>query len=280
MEVRMRGSFETPIAFVMTVLASLVGPQLVAADMTVHFINVGQGGGVLVQKDGKNLLYDCGDTFAGAIVTDYLEAIDVKTIDLLIASHAHQDHIGGCVHVLNNMEVKRVYHNGSKARTKTWRQFLKVANLKSQPSHLEKDTTGDWLQILVAYDSHGTYAKEADNSLLARLVDGSVQVLLTGDCEATCEREVSATSKIGSFVLNVGHHGASTASSTLFLSKVKPKIAVIHAGVNNQYGHPKPDVITRLLKAGVTREQIYRTDKQSSIVVVSDGLTVEVDTEK
>jgi beta-lactamase superfamily II metal-dependent hydrolase len=165
MEVRMRGSFETPIAFVMTVLASLVGPQLVAADMTVHFINVGQGGGVLVQKDGKNLLYDCGDTFAG-------------------------------------------------------------------------------------------------------------------DCEATCEREVSATSKIGSFVLNVGHHGASTASSTLFLSKVKPKIAVIQAGVNNQYGHPKPDVITRLLKAGVTREQIYRTDKQSSIVVVSDGLTVEVDTEK
>ena len=91
-------------------------------------------GGVFVQKDGKNVLYDCGDTFAGTIVTDYLDAIDVKSIDLLIASHAHQDHIGGCVHVLNNMEVKRVYHNSSKARTKTWRQFLKAATLKSQPS--------------------------------------------------------------------------------------------------------------------------------------------------
>ena len=269
-----------PIAFLITMLASLVGVQLASAEMTVHFINVGQGGGVFVQKDGKNVLYDCGDTFAGTIVTDYLDAIDVKSIDLLIASHAHQDHIGGCVHVLNNMEVKRVYHNSSKARTKTWRQFLKVANLKSQPSQLEKDTTEDWLQILVAYDSHGTYAKEADNSLLARLVDGSVQVLLTGDCEAACEREVSASSKVGSVVLNVGHHGASAASSAVFLSKVKPKIAVIQAGVNNQYGHPKPDVITRLLKAGVTRDKIYRTDKQSSIVVVSDGVTVQVDTEK
>ena len=276
----MTGSLKMPIAFLITMLASLVGVQLASAEMTVHFINVGQGGGVFVQKDGKNVLYDCGDTFAGTIVTDYLDAIDVKSIDLLIASHAHQDHIGGCVHVLNNMEVKRVYHNGSKARTKTWRQFLKVANLKSQPSQLEKDTTEDWLQILVAYDSHGTYAKEADNSLLARLVDGSVQVLLTGDCEAACEREVSGSSKVGSVVLNVGHHVASAASSTLFLSKVKPKIAVIQAGVNNQYGHPKPDVITRLLKAGVTREKISRTAKQSSIVVVSDGVTVEVDTEK
>jgi competence protein ComEC len=248
--------------------------------MTVHFIDVGQGGGVLVQKDGKNVLYDCGDTFAGSIVTDYLDALDVKLIDLLIASHAHQDHMGGCVHVLNNMEVKRVYHNGSKSRTKTWKQFLKVANLKSQPILIEKDTTEDWLQILVAYDSHGTYAKEADNSLLARVVDGSVQVLLTGDCEATCEREVIRSSKLGSVVLNVGHHGASSASSAQFLSKVKPKIAVIQAGVNNQYGHPKPDVITRLLKAGVTRSNIYRTDRQSSIVVISDGRTVEVDTEK
>ena len=276
----MTGSAKVSIALLTTVLASLVGLQLACAEMTVHFINVGQGGGVFVQKDGKNVLYDCGDTFAGTIVTDYLDAIDVKSIDLLIASHAHQDHIGGCVHVLNNMEVKRVYHNGSKARTKTWRQFLKVANLKSQPSQLEKDTTEDWLQILVAYDSHGTYAKEADNSLLARLVDGSVQVLLTGDCEAACEREIIGSSKVGSVVLNVGHHGASAASSTLFLSKVKPKIAVIQAGVNNQYGHPKPDVITRLLKAGVTRDKIYRTDKQSSIVVVSDGVTVQVDTEK
>jgi beta-lactamase superfamily II metal-dependent hydrolase len=247
------------------------------ADMSVHFIDVGQGGGVFVQKDGKTLLYDCGDTFAGQTVTDYLDALDVGTLDLLIISHAHKDHMGGCTHVLQNVNVKRILHNGSRARTGTWKKFLKVAAQKGTAMTVAKDMTEDGMEILVAYDSHGPYSKEADNSVLVRLVDGKVRVLLTGDCEAVCEKEVGNTSDVRSEVLNVGHHGSNAASSLEFLRKVKPKIGVIQAGAGNQYGHPKPSVLTRLKQVGTT---IYRTDKDGSIVIHSDGTTVTVETEQ
>lgn len=112
------------IFLTLVVLALGLGPA--QAEMTVHVIDVGQGGGVFVQKDGTNILYDCGDTFAGPVVLEYLEALDVETIDLMVISHAHKDHMGGCIAVLNTLTVRRVYHNGSKAKTGIWKKFLKA----------------------------------------------------------------------------------------------------------------------------------------------------------
>jgi competence protein ComEC len=246
--------------------------------MTVHFIDVGQGGGVFIQKDGKNILYDCGDTFAGPVVTDYLSALDVERIDFLIVSHAHKDHMGGCSAVLKQVAVGTVYHNGSKARTGTWKKFLKEVKKAEKVIVVDKDLEVDGMQILVAYDSRGSrYSKEADNSVLVRLIDDKVRVLLTGDCEKICEKEVMKESEVRSNVLNVGHHGSNAASSTEFLEKVKPKIAVIQAGVGNQYGHPTKPVLARLKQVGATVE---RTDLGGSIVIHSDGTTYEVETEK
>ena len=188
--------------------ALLVWASSAQAEMAVHFIDVGQGGGVFIRKDGTNILYDCGDTFAGSTVTDYLAALDVETIDLMIVSHAHKDHMGGCIHVLKNVKVKRIYHNGSKAKTGTWKKFLKETAKVEEVIVVERDLDENGIQMLVAYDSKGKRSsKEADNSVLVRLVDGKVRVLLTGDCEAPCEAEVSSTSDVRAEVLNVGHHG-------------------------------------------------------------------------
>jgi competence protein ComEC len=273
-----RRNYFTVFAFLTLML--LVCGGISSADMTVHFIDVKQGGGVFVQKDGLNILYDCGDTFAGPIVTQYLAALDVEKIDILIVSHAHQDHMGGCVNVLKTLPVDRVYHNGSKAKTGTWKEFLKEINKRVQEINVvEKDldlTSG--VQILVAYDSHGKfYSKEADNSVLVKLTDGKVRVLLTGDCEATCEKEVSAQSNVRSDVLNVGHHGSNASSSPAFLVRVKPQIAVIQAGAGNQYGHPTKPVLQRLKGA---KAKIYRTDLDGAIVLTSDGQTFTVETDK
>jgi len=246
------------------------------AEMAVHFIDVGQGGGVLIAKDGKHILYDCGDTFAGRSVIDYLEALDVKTIDIMVISHAHRDHMGGCIDVLKQKDVKvrRIYHNGSRAKTGIWKQFLKVAQRAGSVEVVEQDVRDSGVHILAAYVSHGQrYAKEADNSLLLQLVDGSVRVLLTGDCEATCEKQVSGVTDVSADVLNIGHHGSNAASSPGFLKKVKPKIAVIQAGACNQYGHPTKPVLDRLKQVGAT---IYRTDQDGSVVVHSDGQTYKI----
>lgn len=257
---------------------ALGSTSLATAEMTVHFIDVGQGGGVLIEKGGKHILYDCGDTFAGPIVRDYLSALDIDSIDVMIISHAHKDHMGGCIEILEHMPVKIVYHNGSKTRTGVWKKFQKAAKKAQTIQVIEQDGDLDGFTILVGYDSRAKrFSKEADNSLLVRLTDGNVRVLLTGDCEATCEKEVSGTSDVRSEILNVGHHGSNAASSPAFLSKVKPKIAIAQAGLHNQYGHPTTAVRNRLKQAGI---QLYRTDFAGSVVLHSDGETYEVETEK
>jgi len=253
-------------------------PTTTSAGMTVHFMDVGQGGGVFIEKDGQNILYDCGDTFAGKGVLRYLEAHAVKIIDFMVISHAHKDHMGGCIDVLKSqIKVRKVLHNGSNASTNIWTEFLNTARGKAELEQIEHDTKEGGMEILVAYDSHGRFSKEADNSILVRLVDGQIQVLLTGDCEAVCEKEIMKESDVKATVLNVGHHGSNASSSTPFLNQVAPKISVISVGAGNQYGHPTLPALERLAEA---KTHVYRTDLNGSVVVNSDGNTVTVDTEK
>ncbi len=266
------------VAIFLTLAVFALGLGPAQAEMTVHVIDVGQGGGVFIQKDGTNILYDCGDTFAGPVVLEYLEALDVEAIDLMVISHAHKDHMGGCIAVLNKLTVRRVFHNGSKAKTGIWKKFLNAAARADRVVVVDQDVREPGLELLVAYDSRGRRSsKEADNSVLLRLTDGNVRVLLTGDCEAPCEAEVSRTSAVTADILNVGHHGSEAASSLPFLQKVKPKVGVISAGAGNQFGHPKPAVLKRLKQVGA---QLFRTDHDGSVVIHSDGWTYSVETEK
>ena len=270
------------VVFLATVLLWLPTQGLLA-EMSVHFMDVGQGGGVLIQKDGKTILYDCGDTFAGSAVLEYLDTMEVETIDFMIISHAHKDHMGGCIDVLNHVPVKEVLHNGSKAKTAVWKKFLKTAKakVKDKVTVVQKDNMPngiEGLELIVAYDADGWKGQEADNSVLAAITDGQVRVLLTGDCEAKCEREVMKTSSVKATVLNVGHHGSNASSTLEFLNKVKPKYAVISAGASNQYGHPKKAVLDRLRQQ--LKAAIYRTDQDGSIVMHSDGQKIEVETDK
>ena len=266
------------VASLLALVIGLWGAAVTSAAMSVHFIDVGQGGGVLIQKDGKNILYDCGDTFAGETVVDYLAALDIETIDVMIISHAHKDHMGGCIEVLEKLSVGTVYHNGSDARTGIWKKFQKAARKAQRVEVVDKDTQADGLHILVGYDSRGKrFAKEADNSLLVRITDGKTRVLLTGDCERICEHEIIKTSDVRSEILNVGHHGSDAASSPEFLAKVNPTIAIAQAGVRNQYDHPTPTVRARIRQIGA---RLYRTDLSGSIVIHSDGSTYQIETEK
>jgi competence protein ComEC len=256
--------------------------QNVHSEMSVHFIDVGQGGGVLIQKDGKNILYDCGDTFAGSAVLEYLGTMDVVTIDFMIISHAHKDHMGGCIDVMNHVAVKEVLHNGSNAKTAIWKKFLKTTKVKAKDkvTTIQQDSALagiEGFELIVPYDSEGWKGQEADNSILLRITDDKVHLLLTGDCEAKCEREVIKTSSVQATVLNVGHHGSNASSTEEFLNKVKPKYAVVSAGANNQYGHPTKGVLGRLKKV---KARVLRTDQDGSIVIHSDGQNIEIETEK
>lgn len=239
--------------------------------MAVHFIDVGQGGAALIQKDGKNILYDCGDTFAAPKVEQYLQTQSVTQIDLLVISHAHDDHMGACSRIMQKFPVKKIYHNGSNARTKAWKDFLKAAEAVPEIWIVEKDFTEDGLDIMVAYDTRGKrYSNEADNSILVRVNLGKMRVLLTGDCETPCEKALLKTAtSLSAQILNVGHHGAEEASHVRFLEAVRPMASIIQSGGRgNQYGHPAQTVLERLHKVG---SAVYRTDEIGTIIIYSDG---------
>lgn len=270
----------TIVLAVLVVLATTARPS--RAEIAAHFVDVGQGGAVFIQKDGKNYVYDCGDTFAAKTFIEYLDDLDIKTIDALVVSHAHKDHMGACTALLeSHVKVKRVYHNGSHASTGTWKRFLKQAQkIAEEVIVVDHNLELDGFDILVAYNQRQRFAKEADNSLLVRFIDGRIRVLLTGDCEAVCERALIADQSNGGVnatILNVGHHGSNASSSPGFLSAVKPEIAVISAGAGNQYGHPTRPVLQRL---GTAHAKIYRTDQDGSIVVRSDGTAYKIETDK
>lgn len=264
-------------ALLITISPHTDGGGTISATMVVHFIEVGHGAAVFVKKDRMTIMYDCGDTFAGPVVSDYLAALGVRAIDLLIVSHGLKDHMGGCIEVLNKTKVRAIYYNGSQMSTGTWAKFLKAAR-EVKTVIVEKDIDLKGVQIIVAYDTLGRrYSKEADNSILVRLIDTDVRLLLTGGCEAPCEKELIKTTDIQSDILNVANHGSNASSSWGFLKKVKPKVAVIQVGSGNQYGHPMKPVLRRLRAVGA---KVLRTDCDGSVVILSDGRSFKLEQER
>lgn len=244
--------------------------------LLVHFIDVGQGDAVLIQLRNKNILYDCGDTGKGKDVLEYLEDHDVKELDLLVASHAHKDHIGGCLHILQKMNVKSVYDNGSPSKTGTYTKFKKLAREKSSYRAITGDFKEGDLEFHVAYDTRPKLA-EADRSVMVKIVHGQVGFLFTGDCEESCERELLKDANLDVDVLLVGHHGSADSSTEDFLRRVTPRVAVIQVGAGNPYGHPRKEALDRLKAAGA---KVYRTDLDGSVIVMTDGREIEVEVEK
>lgn len=265
------------------ILAAFWGSQAAVpawAELEAHFIDVGQGGSVLLRRGSEAVLYDCGEKRAGPAVVEYLKDLEITRLTLLVSSHAHDDHMGGCPAILGAVKVGQVVHNQSKATTQPWRAFLRAAAKHSGVRELRPEPLTRWLTLVLPWEARGKrFSGEADNSLVLVATDGRVRVVLTGDCEAACERQlvranVGAAGPLTVTVLLVGHHGSDASSTTAFLDHVKPKIAVIQAGAGNQYGHPERSVLRRLKKAGAT---VYRTDRHGSIVVTSDGRSVEVE---
>jgi beta-lactamase superfamily II metal-dependent hydrolase len=118
-------------------------------------------------------------------------------------------------------------------------------------------------------------APDNDHSIVIKVTYERVSYLLTGDAEASAEARMISMYNCSAYVLKVGHHGSSSASSAAFLKAVMPHIAVISVGANNTYGHPTPQVLARLAVVNAT---VYRTDTQGTIIVTTNGQTVDVST--
>lgn len=241
--------------------------------MKVSYIDVGQGDSILVQVNGKNLLIDAGPNESTDKLMSYLSKQNIKKLDFIVATHPHEDHVGAMDTVIKKYDIGEFYAPKKMATTKTFENMVNA--LKSKNIKINAATAGVSLDLgenvkceMVA--PNGTNYENLNNySAVIKITYGNSKFLFMGDAEKLSEKEIlNKNYDISSDVLKLGHHGSSSSSSKAFLDKVSPKIAIISCGKNNDYGHPHKETLEEMKKRNI---QVYRTDIDGSIVLVSDG---------
>lgn len=255
-------------------------PTKEAGEMKVHFLDVGQGLSILVQSDGQTMIYDGGDKSTSSFVVSYLQKQNVTTIDYLISSHYDSDHMAGLIGCLNAFDVKNVISSDYEHDSKLYQSFIQTVADKGLPmQHPAVGTEFSFgsgsFQILAPATIDPNDSNK--NSVAIKLTNGNNSFIFTGDAESTSEKAMCESGiDLSCDVLVPGHHGSATATSWDFLQATVPEYAVISCGKDNQYGHPDKDVMDKLESMDI---QVYRTDKQGTIVAVSDGTTITWDQE-
>ena len=237
--------------------------------MRVHFIDVGQADSAFIELgNGQTMLIDAG--LSGYDVVSYIRELQYETIDYVVASHPHDDHIGGMATVLDSFNIGKMYMPKQAHTITAFTDMLDVIERKGIELYTAKAGTNIVSSGIIDIDILAPFADNYSNlnncSAVVRITYGDTVILFTGDAEHEIENQL-LNSGIDADVLKVGHHGAGSASSSSFIKAVSPDIAVISVGSGNRYKHPHADTLAILNDAGA---KIYRTDEQGTIVVTAD----------
>ncbi len=253
-----------------------------ASDMEVHFIDVGQADSILIKSSGKYMLIDGGNNDDGEMLIAYLQKEGVKKLDYIIATHPHEDHIGGLDDIINNFEVDTVFMPDISHTTKTFEDVLTaISNQNLQitiPEVGDQYSLGD-AQFIIIAPNQKDYGEELNNySIGIKLIHGDNSFLMCGDAEELAEKDILENGiDIGADVYKVSHHGSNTGSSKEFLEAISPSYAVIQCGVDNKYGHPHEETLELLDDMNV---KVFRTDINGTIIAKSDGREITWTSEK
>ena len=244
--------------------------------LEAHFIDVGQGDAILIKTAEKNILIDGGDR--GDTVLNYLRNQGVSSLDLVIGTHPHADHIGGLINVMNAIPVNEIIDPGVAHTTITFEDYLDVIDAKdimfTEGRAGMKRDLGGGAEMKIIHPTSPSSSHLNNASIVARVTFGDVSFMFTGDAEQGAESQIlNRDYELNSDILKVGHHGSNTSTTSPFLSAVSPSTGIIMCGTGNTYGHPHEETLVKLTNAGV---DIYRTDTQGTIVISTDGLTYDV----
>ncbi|HEX2917093.1 MAG TPA: ComEC/Rec2 family competence protein, partial [Edaphobacter sp.] len=255
-------------------------PAIVHDDaLEVTALDVGQGDSLLVvSPEGKTMLVDAGGPVGGVrevasaasgfdvgeeVVSPYLWGRQIRRLDVLVLSHAHSDHMGGMPAIMQNFHPRELWV-ASDPDSEAYRQLLEQAeSLGVRVRHLRAGDSAQWagaeVKVLAPEQGYANPGEPSNNdSLVLRLEYGRSSVLLEGDAEAASEEAMLARGLAPVTLLKVGHHGSRTSSTAGFLDALAPKDAVISVGRNNNFGHPRPEVIARIAGKG---SRLFRTDE-------------------
>lgn len=248
-------------------------------EMTVAFLNIGQGDSIFIESpSGNQVLIDGGpDRSVLREISKVMPFYD-RNIDLVIATHPDADHIGGLVDVLGRYKVGLFMEPGTESETSIYQELEKrikkpeISKIEARQGMVVDLGSGALLEILFpVLDPSGMETNTS--SIVARLVYGESEFLLTGDSPLNIEEYlVDSGVVLDSDVLKAGHHGSKTSTSDTFVKKVDPEYAVISAGKNNKYGHPHKEVLDILSKNNV---EILNTADIGRIIFKTDGVNLK-----
>ena len=244
------------------------------SELIVHFIDVGQGDSTLVQlPNGEVALIDGGARNAKDKVVEYIKGLGIEEIDYIIATHPHEDHIGGLPHVIRNFIIHKIYMPNRTANTLVFEELLLEIEKKNLKIDIVKakdyiiDEEG--LKVYFLAPNRDDYSQTNDFSIVTKIDYLKNSLIIAGDAEESSEIDmVNSNLDLRADLLRVGHHGGRSSSTEGFLNKVNPKYSIISVGRDNNYGHPHEETLERLSKVGT---EILRTDQVGDIVFVSDG---------
>ena len=251
--------------------------------LKVAFLDVGQGDSIFIQApNGKQLLIDGGPD--GKVLTQLAEVMPFgdRSIDMILATHPDQDHIGGLPLVLSRYKVSNIIEDGVVSESKVYKE-------------LEQDITKDKIKKIIAkrgmriildqnkniyldilYPDRDVPTLDSnDGSIVCKLVYGKESFMLTGDATTYVENAIEWNETEGvlhSQVLKLGHHGSKTSTSELWLEKVHPDIAIISVGRDNKYGHPNKETLDKLNNLHIPYLLTY---KEGNIIFQTDGVKLE-----
>lgn len=251
--------------------------------MSVHVIDVGQGDSILVRAGDKTVLIDAGENGCGTTVINYLHSLRIYSLDYIVATHPHSDHIGGLDTVLGSVPAGTVITpeipESLLPTNKTYSDFLDAlykakalgTKIVRAEAGIEFDLGEVKMKVLSPFPDD-SYEDMNDYSAALLFTCGKVTFLTCGDDTSNAEGKLIAQyPDMKATLLKLSHHGSSASSSKSYLSALSPKFAAISVGRDNDYGHPSKSVITRLRNAKIN---YARTDISGTLIYYTDGSTM------
>ncbi len=256
-------------------------PEQLPADSTfsIHYIDVGQADAALVECDGHYMLIDGGNKGDSSVIYSVLKSTSVSKLDIVVGTHAHEDHIGGIPGAYNYTTADLTLCPVTSYDSEAFEDFKTYADKNG--GGITIPSVGDTYSLGSAtVEILGVNGGSDPNntSIVLMITYGSTSFLFTGDAEREAEQAIlNRGADLSATVLKVGHHGSDTSTTYPFLREIMPQYAIISVGEGNSYGHPTDDNLSRLRDADVT---VYRTDLNGDIFLTSDGQTVSITSDK